>query len=203
MAAACLTGAAYGALNKCQVIREGGLLLRSTSATPLQQLEGFKREATSVSAAVRQLRRRRRRRRRLLLDDQLRLLTPTSVKRGHSRQRHSLSSSRLPAGSRQAWPPALRPLCSEACGRGGRPAPMGGCGDGDMGRAGVRSYGVNAMSGRRIHHVGPAFQGGHLSTLSGAAARGRCDGSCLLPELPARETESRRPPSRRQAGHDA
>ena len=52
MAAACLTGAAYGALNKCQVIREGGLLLRSTSATPLQQLEGFKREATIVSAEL-------------------------------------------------------------------------------------------------------------------------------------------------------
>ena len=47
-----LTGAAYGALNKCQVIREGGLLLRSTSATPLQQLEGFKREATIVSAEL-------------------------------------------------------------------------------------------------------------------------------------------------------
>ena len=40
------------ALNKCQVIREGGLLLRSTSATPLQQLEGFKREATIVSAEL-------------------------------------------------------------------------------------------------------------------------------------------------------
>ena len=51
-AAAYLTGAAYGALNKCQVIREDGLLLRSTSATPLQQLEGFKREATIVSAEL-------------------------------------------------------------------------------------------------------------------------------------------------------
>ena len=50
MAAACLTGAAYGALNKCQVIRGRTLLLRWTSATPLQQLEGFKREATIVSA---------------------------------------------------------------------------------------------------------------------------------------------------------
>ena len=49
MAAACLTGAAYGALNKSS---EGGLLLRSTSATPLQQLEGFKREATIVSAEL-------------------------------------------------------------------------------------------------------------------------------------------------------
>ena len=41
--------AAYGALNKSS---EGGLLLRSTSATPLQQLEGFKREATIVSAEI-------------------------------------------------------------------------------------------------------------------------------------------------------
>ena len=49
MAAACLTGAAYGALNKSS---EGGLLLRSTSTTPLQQLEGFKREATIVSAEL-------------------------------------------------------------------------------------------------------------------------------------------------------
>ena len=39
----------YGALNKSS---EGGLLLRSTSATPLQQLEGFKREATIVSAEL-------------------------------------------------------------------------------------------------------------------------------------------------------
>ena len=46
---ALLTGAAYGALNKSS---EGGLLLRSTSATPLQQLEGFKREATIVSAEL-------------------------------------------------------------------------------------------------------------------------------------------------------
>ena len=41
--------AADGALNKSS---EGGLLLRSTSATPLQQLEGFKREATIVSAEL-------------------------------------------------------------------------------------------------------------------------------------------------------
>ena len=41
--------AAYGALNKSS---EGGLLLRSTSAMPLQQFEGFKREATIVSAEL-------------------------------------------------------------------------------------------------------------------------------------------------------
>ena len=40
----------YGALNKSS---EGGLLLRSTSATPLEQLEGFKREVTIVSAGRR------------------------------------------------------------------------------------------------------------------------------------------------------
>ena len=41
--------AADGALNKSS---EGGLLLRSTSAMPLQQFEGFKREATIVSAEL-------------------------------------------------------------------------------------------------------------------------------------------------------
>ena len=51
MAAACLTryGAAYGALNKSS---EGGLLLRSTSCDAALQLEGFKREATIVSAEL-------------------------------------------------------------------------------------------------------------------------------------------------------
>ena len=50
MAAACLTGAAYGALNKSS---EGGLLLRSTSCDAALAARGVQtREATIVSAEL-------------------------------------------------------------------------------------------------------------------------------------------------------